>query len=137
MKEEIKVPSVGESITTGVIVSWLKQNGNQVEEGDILFELETDKAVLEIPSTGAGTLEILVEEGKEVSIGQTVALLESDSVEKQTMTPKPEQKPAIAEQKDVSSVLSPAVRRIVAEHKIDPKNSARYYGVGKTNVIRV
>jgi len=121
MKEEIKVPSVGESITTGVIVSWLKHNGDQIEEGDILFELETDKAVLEIPSTGAGTLEILIEEGKEVSIGQKVALLESDAVEKQTAVPEPEQKPAIAEQKDVSSVLSPAVRRIVAEHKIDPK----------------
>jgi 2-oxoglutarate dehydrogenase E2 component (dihydrolipoamide succinyltransferase) len=75
MKHEIKVPSVGESITSGVIVSWLKQNGEQVQDGDLLFELETDKAVLEIPSTGAGTLEILVDEGTEVSIGQTVAML--------------------------------------------------------------
>ena len=98
MKEEIKVPSVGESITTGVIVSWLKHNGDQIEEGDILFELETDKAVLEIPSTGAGTLEILVEEGKEVSIGQTVALLESDAVEKQTAASEPQQKPATKRQ---------------------------------------
>ena len=75
MKHEIKVPSVGESITSGVIVSWLKQSGDQVQEGDLLFELETDKAVLEIPSTGAGTLEILAEEGTEVLIGQTVATL--------------------------------------------------------------
>ena len=66
MKHDIKVPEVGESITTGVIVSWIKHNGDQVQEGDILFELETDKAVLEIPSTGAGTLKILVEEGEEV-----------------------------------------------------------------------
>lgn len=132
MKEEIKVPSVGESITTGVIVSWLKQNGDRIEEGDILFELETDKAVLEIPSTGSGTLEILVEEGKEVSIGQTVALLESDAVEKQTATPAPEQKSAVTEQKDASSVLSPAVRRIVAEHKLDPKTIE---GTGKGGLI--
>ena len=75
MKHDIKVPEVGESITTGVIVSWIKHNGDQVQEGDILFELETDKAVLEIPSTGAGTLKILVEEGEEVEIGQTVAVL--------------------------------------------------------------
>jgi len=75
MKEEIKVPSVGESITTGVIVTWLKQNGDSVQDGDILFELETDKAVLEIPSTGSGTLKILVDEGTEVAIGQTVAML--------------------------------------------------------------
>jgi 2-oxoglutarate dehydrogenase E2 component (dihydrolipoamide succinyltransferase) len=132
MKEEIKVPSVGESITTGVIVSWLKHNGDQIEEGDILFELETDKAVLEIPSTGAGMLEILVEEGKEVSIGQTVALLESDAIKKQTAVPEPEQKPAVTEQKDASSVLSPAVRRIVAEHKLDTK---KIKGTGKDGRI--
>ncbi len=121
MKEEIKVPSVGESITTGVIVSWLKHNGDQVEEGDILFELETDKAVLEIPSTGAGTLEILVEEGKEVSIGQAVALLGPGDVEKQTLAPTPQKHPADLDQNNVTLVLSPAVRRIVAEHKLDPK----------------
>ncbi|MHC4299246.1 MAG: dihydrolipoyllysine-residue succinyltransferase [Planctomycetota bacterium] len=91
MKHEIKVPEVGESITSGVIVSWLKQTGDQVQEGDLLFELETDKAVLEIPSTGAGTLEILVEEGTEVSIGQTVALLgpAAGEVEQQTISTEP------------------------------------------------
>ena len=77
MKTEVKVPSVGESITSGVIVSWLKHTGDQVQQGDNLFELETDKAVLEIPSPGAGTLEILVDEGTEVAIGQAVATLES------------------------------------------------------------
>ena len=69
MKNEINVPSVGESITTGVVVSWLKNNGDLVKDGDMIFELETDKAVLEIPSPGAGRLEILVGEGTEVSIG--------------------------------------------------------------------
>jgi 2-oxoglutarate dehydrogenase E2 component (dihydrolipoamide succinyltransferase) len=132
MKEEIKVPSVGESITTGVIVSWLKHNGDQIEEGEILFELETDKAVLEIPSTGAGTLEILVEEGKEVSIGQTVAQLESGDAEKKAANPPPKQKPATEDQKNVSQVLSPAVRRIVAEHKLDPKTIK---GTGKDDRI--
>jgi 2-oxoglutarate dehydrogenase E2 component (dihydrolipoamide succinyltransferase) len=78
MKTEVTVPSVGESITTGVIVSWLKHDGDEVQEGENIFELETDKAVLEIPSPAAGTLKILVEEGNEVSIGQTVASLESE-----------------------------------------------------------
>jgi len=81
MKQEVKIPEIGESITTGVIVSWLKHNGDQVEEGETLFELETDKALLEIPSPGTGTLEILVEEGTEVSIGQTVAMLCTDGAE--------------------------------------------------------
>ena len=98
MKTEVKVPSVGESITTGVVVSWLKHNGDQVKEGENLFELETDKAVLEIPSPGAGTLEILVEEGTEVSIGQAVALLNSGKETEQPSAP-PEKPAAKAQQK--------------------------------------
>jgi 2-oxoglutarate dehydrogenase E2 component (dihydrolipoamide succinyltransferase) len=91
MKKEVKIPEIGESITTGVIVSWLKHNGDQVKEGETLFELETDKALLEIPSPGAGRLEILVEEDTEVSIGQTVALLDTDDAE--TAKPPLEQEP--------------------------------------------
>jgi 2-oxoglutarate dehydrogenase E2 component (dihydrolipoamide succinyltransferase) len=124
MKEEIKVPSVGESITTGVIVTWLKQNGDSVQDGDILYELETDKAVLEIPSTGSGTLEILVDEGIEVSIGQTVAMLrEGDAA-----APTEPEAPASTDNKSDTNVLSPAVRRIVAEHNLDPD---RIKGTGK------
>ena len=120
MKEEIKVPSVGESITTGVIVAWLKRSGDSVQDGDILFELETDKAVLEIPSTGSGTLEILVDEGTEVAIGQTVALLgDGDAAAKPSAAAEPEAA-ASEDQKRDSKALSPAVRRIVAEHSLDP-----------------
>lgn len=128
MKEEIKVPSVGESITTGVIVSWLKHNGDQIEEGDILFELETDKAVLEIPSTGTGTLEITVEEGTEVSIGQTVALLDSSQESAQTSRTTPQEPSTAEDQANTTQVLSPAVRRIIGEHKLDPK---KIQGSGK------
>jgi 2-oxoglutarate dehydrogenase E2 component (dihydrolipoamide succinyltransferase) len=99
MKTEVKVPSVGESITSGVVVAWLKHNGDQVREGENLFELETDKAVLEIPSPGAGTLETLVEEGTEVSIGQAVALLDSEKAAAQpSAAPQPERSPAEAKQ---------------------------------------
>ncbi len=88
-KQEVKVPSVGESITSGVIVTWLKQSGDRVAQGDNLFELETDKAVLEIPSPAAGTLEVLVDEGTEVSIGQVVATLEPSADAEES--PGPEQ----------------------------------------------
>ena len=98
MKNEIKVPSVGESITSGVVASWLKKNGDQIEEGDLLFELETDKATLEIPSTAAGTLEILVEAGTEVDIGQTVALLAAADTTAQSSAPAPEKPSAAAEE---------------------------------------
>ncbi len=93
MKTEVKVPSVGESITTGVLVAWLKHNGDQVQEGENLFELETEKATLEIPSPGTGTLEILVEEGAEVLIDQTVAVLDSqqEAAEPSAQSPQGEQ----------------------------------------------
>jgi 2-oxoglutarate dehydrogenase E2 component (dihydrolipoamide succinyltransferase) len=114
MKNEIKVPSVGESITTGVVVSWLKNNGDQVEEGDMLFELETDKAVLEIPSPGAGTLEILVAEGTEVSIGQTVAMLSQDDGA-QSSTSTVEEPSAVTDKNSDTSAIPLADRQAVTE----------------------
>ena len=132
MKEEIKVPSVGESITSGVVVSWLKHNGDHVKDGDILFELETDKAVLEIPSTGSGTLEVLVAEGTEVEIGQTVAMLDQSDAAAQPSAPAPSEPFAAEAQENTSPVLSPAVRRIAAEHKLDPET---IQGTGKDGRI--
>lgn len=99
MKKEVKVPSVGESITSGTIVSWLKHSGDHVEQGENLFELETDKAVLDIPSPDAGTLETLVKEGVEVAIGQTVAALTSDGDATPPAAPVIEKPPAVAAQK--------------------------------------
>lgn len=107
MKSEIKVPSVGESITSGVLVSWLKHNGDLVAEGDMLFELETDKATLEIPSTAAGTLEILIEQGTEVSIGQTVALLTPRDEAAQEPAATPEKPPAAAEETATAKPAAP------------------------------
>ena len=50
MKQEITVPSVGESVTQGILASWLKPAGERVEEGSDLFELETDKATVTVPA---------------------------------------------------------------------------------------
>ncbi len=69
----VKVPSVGESITSGVIGSWKKKNGDAVASGDPLFEIETDKVTSEVFAETSGTLEILVAEGTEVKVGQVVA----------------------------------------------------------------
>jgi 2-oxoglutarate dehydrogenase E2 component (dihydrolipoamide succinyltransferase) len=109
MKAEIKVPSVGESITNGVLTAWLKQNGDTVKEGDMLFELETEKTTMEIPSPDAGTLEILVEAGTEVAIGQTVGLLAGKGeTSGQTAAPAAKapmpaaETPAVAPEPDVS-----------------------------------
>ncbi len=104
MKKEVKVPSVGESITSGIVVSWFKRTGERVQQGENLFELETEKAVLEIPSPDSGTLETLVEEGTEVAIGQTVALLSSDEQEAQPAAP--------AERKEPAAVAPPAAEQV-------------------------
>ncbi|OHE75512.1 MAG: dihydrolipoyllysine succinyltransferase [Verrucomicrobia bacterium RIFCSPHIGHO2_12_FULL_41_10] len=73
MNYQVKVPAVGESITSGVISSWHKKNNEPVAIGDLLFTLETDKVSTEITATEAGVLKTLVEEGAEVKIGEVVA----------------------------------------------------------------
>jgi 2-oxoglutarate dehydrogenase E2 component (dihydrolipoamide succinyltransferase) len=68
MKEDVLVPSVGESITSGILTSWIKKEGEKVEEGEDLFELETDKATVAVPAPADGTLHILIGEGQEAVI---------------------------------------------------------------------
>jgi 2-oxoglutarate dehydrogenase E2 component (dihydrolipoamide succinyltransferase) len=124
MKKDVKVPSVGESINTGVIVSWLRHSGDKVKEGENLFELETDKAVLEIPSPGAGILETLVEEGTEVSIGQTVAMLSSQ--EKEEKTAAPSTGGFTSEKKESSEAAEPAHK--IEEKRAEPDSSRKESG---------
>ena len=81
MKEKVLVPSVGESITQGTLTAWLKREGERVEEGEELFELETDKATVAVPAPAAGALHILVQGGSDVEIGQIVGELETAPAE--------------------------------------------------------
>lgn len=116
MTVDIKVPSVGESITTGTLLSWLKGNGEVVHEGDMIFELETDKALQEIPATATGILEILVDAETEVNIGDTVGRLAPVAGKAATASeeaPKPTPKTEVP--------MSPSVRKVVAEHGLDPQ----------------
>ena len=73
MKTEVKIPEIGESITQGIIAAWLKGAGDEVHEGEDLFELETDKATLAVPSPASGILSVIAQEGEEVNVGQVVA----------------------------------------------------------------
>jgi 2-oxoglutarate dehydrogenase E2 component (dihydrolipoamide succinyltransferase) len=70
---DIKVPTVGESITEVTIASWLKKSGETVGLDEIICELESDKATFELPSPFAGTLNIIAEEGSVVAIGGVLA----------------------------------------------------------------
>ncbi|MCP9766225.1 biotin/lipoyl-containing protein, partial [Lacihabitans soyangensis] len=70
---DIKVPTVGESITEVTIASWVKKSGETVGLDEIICELESDKATFELPSPFAGTLNIIAEEGSVVAIGGVLA----------------------------------------------------------------
>src|SRR5271155_4811007 len=73
MPIEIKVPSVGESITSGILGVWNKPDGAYVQAGEPIFEIETDKVTSEIVAESAGRLKHLVKAGDTVQIGQVVA----------------------------------------------------------------
>jgi pyruvate dehydrogenase E2 component (dihydrolipoamide acetyltransferase) len=77
---EIKMPRLSDTMEEGAISTWRKQPGDTVEAGDILVDIETDKAVMEYEAYQAGTLaEILVPEGQTVDIGATIALIDDGS----------------------------------------------------------
>jgi len=82
MSTEVKVPAVGESISSGILSVWHKADGDSVESGEILFTLETDKVSTEVNAPESGTLQVLAEEGEEVKIGQVVAKIEAGSAPK-------------------------------------------------------
>ena len=76
MSLEVKIPAVGESITSGLIAQWHVADGGQVNAGDLLLTLETDKISTEITADESGTLTIISQEGEEVPIGAVVGSIE-------------------------------------------------------------
>src|ERR1700736_6041044 len=76
MSVEVKIPAVGESISSGVVSVWHKKSGEYVNAGDALFTLETDKVSTEIVAEKSGVLDTLVPEGQEVKIGEVVATID-------------------------------------------------------------
>lgn len=138
MSIEVKVPTVGESISSGIVSVWHKKSGEKVEAGDPLFTLETDKVSTEIVAEKPGTLKTIAAEGQEVKIGEVVATIDESAQGSTTaattaVAEKPDpnrpEAPVPGEKKAPGGdVLSPAVRRIVEEEKLDP---AQLTGSGK------
>jgi 2-oxoglutarate dehydrogenase E2 component (dihydrolipoamide succinyltransferase) len=90
MSAEVKIPAVGESITSGLISTWHKQDGDTVSAGDVLLTLETDKVSTEITAEKSGVLRIKAAEGQEVKIGEVVALIEEGGSASAAPAPAPE-----------------------------------------------
>ncbi len=134
MATEVKVPALGESITSGIIAAWNVKDGDYVEKDQILYELETDKITSEGLAEVAGVISLAAAEGDEVDIGAIIATIdESAAAPEKTSQPAaaaPAAEPAPAETapEQKSDAISPAVRRIAEEEKIDPATVA---GTGK------
>ena len=150
MSFEVKIPTVGESITEGILLQWFKKEGDVVQTDDDLFELETDKITLPVKSEKAGILHILIPAGKTVQIGQQVATLlpnekqlgSIDPQKSSTTTlsdtkPSVETAPAVSSLRDSSSPLdarkaSPAGRFALEQHALSPQD---VLGTGKDGRI--
>ncbi len=149
MAIDVKIPAMGESITSGILAAWRVKDGDTVKRDQPLYELETDKITSEGVAESDGVIHITVEAGTEVEIGQVVGSIDPDAAPAAEAEAKPEaEKPAAdektkakeaaapaaketpAKEKTPSSSppLSPAVRRIAAETGIDP---ATVEGAGK------
>lgn len=116
MSVEVRIPTLGESVSEGVIVRWIKGDGDAVQRDEALLELETDKASVEIPAESAGVLRIVKREGETVQVGEVVGRIE-DGVGAAAASP-----PAAETLEGATTpALSPAVRRLVEEHGLDPR----------------
>ncbi len=169
MPVEVTIPEVGESITEGFLAEWSRADGDLVSRDDPLLVLETDKITMTVNAEEAGRLKVLVSEGETVQVGQVVATIDTDvEPEAATPTgdedapaepkkPEPEapptpkvEKPApplsppagrpqAAAKLETVKGLSPAVQRLVLEHRLDPatiEGSGKGGRITKADVLR-
>ena len=136
MKEEVKVPAVGEYITEDTIAEWNKQNGDYVERDEVLLTLETDKASVEVVAEQAGVLNIQIQEGETIDIGTVIATIDTDAsapagASKTESAPSPSANnappsPTASSDKsihpDLKNHLSPAVNKLVHEKGLNPQS---------------
>lgn len=132
MATEIKVPTLGESVTEATVGEWLKQPGDAVAVDEPIASLETDKVAVDVPSPVAGVLQShAVEVGDTVEVGALIATVEEGATGAATKGEEPARSQEAREEGkeereesgsvDASSVtMSPAVRRAVLEHGVDP-----------------
>ncbi len=139
---DIKVPTVGESISEVTLVKWLKPDGAYVERDEVIAELESEKATFEVNAEQAGVLKSVGKEGDTLKIGDVVAQIDEtaqkpasaapqpeakreepkkeDAPKSASVQPAPTQQPATALPADVKT--SPVAAAIIADKKVDPKS---------------
>ncbi|MGQ2934466.1 MAG: 2-oxoglutarate dehydrogenase complex dihydrolipoyllysine-residue succinyltransferase [Sphingopyxis sp.] len=132
MSTEVKVPTLGESVTEATIGEWLKQPGDAVALDEPIASLETDKVAVEVPSPVAGVMgQQVAAVGDTVNVGAVIATIEAGDGKAAAAAPAPAKAetaapapaataPAAGEGVDTVATMSPAVRRLVLEHGLDP-----------------
>jgi len=132
MSIEVKVPVLPESVAEATIAAWHKQVGDAVSVDENIVDIETEKVVLEVPSTVDGVIkEIKFEEGATVGEQELLAIIEEGAAAAPSAssdTTASATAAAPSSDKDASDALSPAVRKLVAENNLDP---AKINGTGK------
>ncbi|MCZ2393006.1 MAG: 2-oxoglutarate dehydrogenase complex dihydrolipoyllysine-residue succinyltransferase [Chitinophagales bacterium] len=133
MKIEIRVPSIGESVTEVTLSSWLVEDGKSVEIDEPLCEFESDKATLELPAEAAGKVIRVAKEGEDLKIGDLVCYIDTDGagkakVEKAEATTEtsvqPTAPPTSNSKEDAYAAAhpSPAAKKILDEKGIEPSS---------------
>ncbi len=141
MTIEVRVPTLGESVTEATVATWFKKPGDAVAADEMLCELETDKVTVEVPAPAAGTLgEIVAPEGSTVGVAALLATINAGAsavpAPKAEPAPTPAAAPAPAAAKDVEN--APSATKIMAEKGIDPatvQGSGRDGRVMKEDVL--
>src|SRR5437016_1650259 len=119
---EIQMPKLSDTMTEGTLVAWKKKKGDQISAGEVLAEIETDKATMEWESPEDGTLtEIYVQEGGKVNVGDKIAFIgaEGEEAPKQEEKKEPEKK----EEKKEAKEEAPAEAK--TENKEEKKAEAK------------
>ena len=120
MIHELKIPQAGESIQEVQVGQWLKKQGQWVDRDEVVVELETDKASLDLPAPAAGVLsKILKPDGAAASIGETIGWIDEAA--------RPEAAPAAeaaAGPLPDPLIIMPAAQRLLAEHGLQGRNVA-------------
>jgi 2-oxoglutarate dehydrogenase E2 component (dihydrolipoamide succinyltransferase) len=135
MSKEIKVPTLGESVTEATIAKWYKNEGDSVKIDEPLVELETDKVTVEVPAPASGMLEkIIAKAGTTIAVGALLGSIAEGAAgaAPKAEAPKPAAAPAAAPASKSEQTLSPAVRKAVVENQINPADVS---GTGKDGRI--
>ncbi len=130
---DIKVPTVGESITEVTLLKWTKKEGSYVERDEVIAELESEKATFEVNAEKAGTLKQLATEGDTILIGSILAQIDETAAKPETASPKVEEaKPVTTSQPAVPAApvtsvpndvkATPVASAIIADKKVDVKS---------------